>query len=612
MNGKSLSKKSKWLPDMNPVFCIALSGMFIALEIILERLLDFEAGQDSRYSFAFASRALTGYFLGPVYGAVIGFISDFLGAVIKFGSSNPLLSITAVIRGFFYGLFLFEKINLKRVISAALSVELFCSLLINSYILTLMYGGTFKARFLLRLPQAVILILVQIPVIMLLSKYLIPALKKIVSGYSEQAIKNVNSVILTGSHLGLKRVRAFGELLGSPENSLKIIHVAGTNGKGSTSNMLADILIASGRKTGIFNSPYLKTAQEYFNINGKLISDADFKKLTDELTEIIRENSSNPEFEAPTEFEFYTCAALKYFADNNCDFVVLEAGMGGEDDATNFISAPELAVITNIGLDHEKYLGKTIKEIAEKKAGIIKKGSSLVIYPSSEEAVGVINAKAEETGVPSVAADFSRLKSFLPTDLLTRAVEYTTAVGNTYNFVLNTPAEYQARNAAVALEAVEMLRSRGVIIQNTAIRDGMASFSMPARFEIISRKPLIVADGGHNPQCTEALLETYNDLTEGKQSIVLTGVMRDKDYTEMYKALSAIASEFIVCAPDMERALKPAELSDFLGKFGKPVTQAETPAKAVEIAKKKLSEDGNLLITGTFYMMDEIRKAFGF
>lgn len=604
------NRKNRWLPDMNPLFQLALAGMFIALEIVLERLLAIEAGPASRYSAAFISRALTGYFLGPVYGAVIGFGADFIGAVIKFGSSNPLLSITAVVRGFLYGLFLFRKINWKRVAAAALSVEIGCSLLINSYILTMMYGGTFLSRFTLRIPQSAVLIAVQIPLILLMDKYLVPVLERTVSGYSERAIRNVNSVLLMGSHLGLKRVRAFSELLGSPENGLKIIHVAGTNGKGSTSNMLAQILKASGYKVGIFNSPYLKTAREYFNIDGKLISDSKFKALTDELTEIIREHSSEEDFEAPTEFEFFTCAALKYFADNKCDYVVLEVGMGGTEDATNFIPAPEISIITNIGIDHEKYLGSSLAEIAGNKAGIIKKGSALACYPSADEAIAVIEAKAAECGVPCVKADFGRLNSFAVFgDSMSQTVSYTTETGKSYSFVLPTPASFQARNAAVVLEAVELLRQRGNIIPDSAIEEGMKSFELPARFEIISKKPLIVADGGHNPQCTDALLESYKMLTGDRKSIVLTGVMRDKDYTEMYKEIAEICSEFIVCAPDMDRALKPEELENVLKVFGKPVTQAETPTKAVEIAKSRLKNDGCLLITGTFYMMDEVRKA---
>ena len=593
------------------ILMIALGGMMVALEVVLERYVGVSTDQN-RYTPAFIARAVTGSLFGPWFSAIIGALADFIGAAIIYGSPNPFLSITALLRGFFYGLFLKGKITLKKTIAAVLCVEILCSLLVNTYILHIMYNTDITVTFIKRLPQVGIYIALQIPYIMLIGKFLVPELRRIFRGYADmgtvsEAVKNV---IKPGSHPGLSRVRAFADILGNPEQKLKFIHVAGTNGKGSISNMIASVLKESGLKVGIFNSPYLDSPREYFNINGKVASEQRFLKITEELTEIVREKTGNEGFEAPTEFEFFTCAALKYFADKDCDIVVLEAGMGGKDDATNFIQAPELSVITNIGLDHVAYLGDTIKEIAAHKAGIIKKGSAVVLYPSCEEALEVLKDKCKENSIEPVIADFIRLSSYPAYEEdYSSMVDYVTESGKKYAVKLTTPAIYQARNAAVALEAIEILKDRGYMISDEAIELGMYHFSMPARFEILRQNPLVIADGGHNPQCLEAVTESLSPLLAGKKAVVLTAVMKDKDYKSMYNIIDPFASEYVTVTANNKRALDASALARFLEQYRKPVISSVSVEEGVKKALECAGTDGVVLVTGSLYMMDDVRKA---
>ncbi len=592
------------------ILMIALGGMMVALEVVLERYVGVST-DTNRYSPAFLARAVTGSIFGPWFSAVIGGLADFIGAAIIYGSPNPFLSITAVLRGFFYGFFLKGKINLKRTIAAVLSVEVLCSLLVNTFILHLMYNTDIYATFIKRLPQVGIYIALQIPYILFIGRFLVPELRRIVRGYAEmgKVSETVKSVIKPGSHPGLARVRSFADTIGNPERNLRIIHVAGTNGKGSISNMIASVLKESGLKVGIFNSPYLESPREYFNINGKLASEQRFAAISGELTDIIKQNEGATGFEAPTEFEFYTCAALKYFADKKCDVVVLEAGMGGKEDATNFIQAPELAVITNIGLDHTAYLGETIEEIAAHKAGIIKKGSAVVLYPSNPKALGVLKANCTEKSVIPVVADFGRLNSYgVFGESYATVVDYTTDNNKKYSVRLNTPAIYQARNAAVALEAIEKLKERGFIISDEAVETGMQNFAMPARFEVLHKNPLVIADGGHNPQCLEAVTESLGPVLAGRKAVVLTAVMKDKDYNAMYNIIDPLACEYVTVTADNPRALEASELARFLERYRKPVISSRSVQEGVKTALERAGETGVVLVTGSLYMMDDVRK----
>lgn len=461
----------------------------------------------------------------------------------------------------------------------------------------------------------------------------------------EEIIKKVKACLKPGSHPGLDRVRKFCDLTGHPEEKCKFIHVAGTNGKGSVSTMTALILSAAGYRTGLFTSPFLESPMEYFIVNGTQITEDRFYELVNQLLRIALSME-----EPPTEFEFYTVAAMQYFAEEGCDITVLEAGMGGGKDATNVILAPELCLITNIGMDHEAYLGGSLIKITEEKAGIIKPGCLVAVYPSENEAVEVIRKRCKDMHVICSCADTSNCKivskkitdnqmihdkknkqkpnydevETIVESMFCQHMVYTTNNENTYHLELPTPAEYQTKNCALVLEGISILKEKGYHINDNDVVNGIKRFHLPARFEILSENPLIIADGGHNPQCMEALISSLRSLITNSHVIVLTCVMRDKNYTEMYRQLDEIADEYIAVSTGTERAMSVEELSTVLKKSGKTVSTAETPEAGVMLACKKLhsqdkagnnlSEKGQersqkcLLITGSLYMMAEVRR----
>ncbi len=425
-------------------------------------------------------------------------------------------------------------------------------------------------------------------------------------------IERISNSLKPGSHPGLERVKAFCVLAGQPEQLLKAIHVAGTNGKGSVSNMTRLVLTQAGYRTAVFNSPYLSSPLEYFQIDGCRISEERFCKLCSSLLDKAVQMP-----EPPTEFEFYTIAALVYFQEEQCDFAVIEAGMGGRLDATNVISSPKLCMITNIGIDHKEYLGDTLEQIAEEKAGIIKQGVPVAVYPSAKAAVNVIKQKAESLQNRFVTSSNERMEripaSACDNGTAVNSMRYTTANGQVYCVSLPTEAPFQLRNCALVLEGVELLKEQGVCITEQAVRDGVLQFCLPARFEILSKAPFIIADGGHNPQCIDAVVESMKSIAEEVRKnngkiIVLTGIMRDKDYQYVYRRLSELADEYILVSADVSRALTTEELAGEVQQYGKTVYKAKTPQSGAEIALDKLSDQDCLLISGSFYIMDEIRN----
>jgi len=421
---------------------------------------------------------------------------------------------------------------------------------------------------------------------------------------TQKLIERISSSLKPGSHPGLSRVQEFCVLCGHPEQKTRAIHVAGTNGKGSVSNMTRLILTESGYKTAVFNSPFLSSPLEYFQIDGIQISEEVFIVLCSKLLELALQMQ-----EPPTEFEFYTVAALEYFAETQCDFAVIEAGMGGRLDATNVLRNTALCMITNIGIDHKEYLGDTIEQIAREKAGIIKHGIPVAIYPSDPGAVEQIVKVAKECCSICVCAVEERIdNSFSQCE---PKMQYTTANGQRYCVMLPTGAGFQQRNCALVLEAVELLKEQGISIPETAVYSALHKFRLPARFEILSEEPLMIADGGHNPQCIDAVMESMQPVVnkvkrQNGKVIVLSGIMRDKDYAYVYRRLSEIADEFILVAADVSRALTTDELEAELLQYGKTIYKAETPGMGAELALERLQRQDCLLVSGSFYIMSDI------
>ena len=415
----------------------------------------------------------------------------------------------------------------------------------------------------------------------------------------EQAINYIHSLYRPGTKPGIHREQQLLKLLGNPEKELKFIHIAGTNGKGSTAAMTASILCQAGYKAGLFTSPYIYRFHERIQMDGKQIEDEALLPL------ILKVKSlADTMEEPPTEFEFVTALAMEYYRSRQCPIVVLEVGMGGLNDATNAIPAPEVAVVTNIGLDHTDALGDTLEKIAANKAGIFKEGSSAVVYRGSPSVEAVYESICKEKNIPLRKADFETLQ-LVSCDLDGQVFH----CGKRKNIRLPLLGDHQLHNAAVVLGIVDTLREKGWNITEEHIYQGMARVSWPGRFDIVSRDPLFIIDGGHNPQCIEALVKNIQDYLTGRRCIVLTGVLADKDYGDMYKPVMALVEQFVCITPDNPRKLAAGELAQHLQAAGAKAQACDTVKEGVKTAVALAGKDGVVLSFGSLYAIGDIRNA---
>lgn len=296
-----------------------------------------------------------------------------------------------------------------------------------------------------------------------------------------------------------------------------------------------------------------------------------------------------------------TAIAFAYFARHSCDIVVCEVGMGGEFDATNVIPAPEAAVFCNIGLDHTQYLGDTIEKIAATKAGIIKPGCEAVLYRQTASAEEIIRQRCAGLGVPLHLADFDGIR-LEKAGLEGQVFDWEELTG------LRLPllGRHQLCNAAVALTAIRVLQARGWAITDSHIRRGLASTDWPGRFQIIGRDPLFIIDGGHNPQCIQALEQNIRDYLPGRPLTVLTGVMQDKDYHCMYRGVAPYAHSFITVTPDNPRSLPAGELAAYIRELGCSATACGTIREGVALALEQAGPDGTVLCYGSLYLIGDV------
>lgn len=414
-----------------------------------------------------------------------------------------------------------------------------------------------------------------------------------------EAIAYIHSNYWTGSIPGLERTQELLAAMGNPEKDLKFVHIAGTNGKGSTASMTASILQKAGYRVGLYTSPYIYRFHERMQVNGVEISDEDIVACTEYVKPFAQAMQDKP-----TEFELVCGIAFEYFKRQKCDIVVLEVGMGGLWDATNVIECPEVAVITNIGLDHTEYLGNTPEEVAKNKAGIFKEGGSAVIYRGSPSVEAVFEQVAAERHMTLKKADFEHLTS-VSHGLDGQVFD----CGARKKIVLPLLGDHQLHNAAVVLSIVDSLIERGWKISEQNIYDGMRDVKWPGRFDIVNRDPLFIIDGGHNPQCVDALVQNIKDYLIGKRLIVLTGVLADKDYGEMYRPVMDYAEQFLCITPDNPRKLEAAELAEHLRRKGAKATAYATTEDGVKAALELAGQDGVVLCFGSLYSIGSIKEA---
>lgn len=414
-----------------------------------------------------------------------------------------------------------------------------------------------------------------------------------------EAIAYIESVSWKGSRPGLERVRELLDRMGCPEKALKYVHIAGTNGKGSTASMTASILQKAGYKTGLYTSPHIFRFHERIRVNGVDISDEDLAAITEYVQPHAKAMADHP-----TEFELVFCIAIEYFRRVGCDIVVLEVGMGGAMDATNTIGVPEVAVITNIGLDHTGFLGDTVEQIATEKCGIFKEGGSAVVYRSTPGVEAVFEKTAAEKNVSLKKADFESLES------VSHSLEgQVFHCGNRKDLQLPLLGEHQLHNAAVVLSVADKLIERGWNITEQHIREGLRDVSWPGRFHIVKKDPLFIVDGGHNPQCLESLVQNIVDYLPGRKIIALTGVLADKDYGEMYKPVMPYISQFVCITPPNDRKLESAELAKHLQAAGAEAVACQAISQGVKTAQALAGPDGVVLCFGSLYSIGTIYES---
>lgn len=419
----------------------------------------------------------------------------------------------------------------------------------------------------------------------------------------EQALGFIHCTPWQGSRPGLMRIKKLLHLLGDPQRTLRFVHVAGTNGKGSTCAMIASILSQAGYVTGLYTSPHLFRINERIQVNRVEITDDELVELCELLKPAVDAMPDDP----PTEFERLTALGMLYFARRHCDFVVLEVGLGGRLDSTNAIDAPEVAVLTNIGLEHTELLGNTLTQIAAEKAGIIKPGCRAVAYCQSEEVLAVFRAECEQTGVLMTVTDPS-LQHLIGSSLAGQSFDYRERRGLT----LSLAGSYQYKNAALVLDAIDALRERGAAISEEAIRAGLANTVWPGRFEVLCQKPLVVVDGAHNANGVSELACCLSCCLPGRPIVFVMGVMADKDHRQMLQTLAPFAREFITVMPEHDRALPSAELCEEARQIsGKPAFDAKTVEAGLQLALSHLQPEDALCICGSLYQVGQARAYFG-
>ncbi len=432
----------------------------------------------------------------------------------------------------------------------------------------------------------------------------------------KQALEYIHSVCWKGSRPGLDRITELMARLGNVQRSLRFIHVAGTNGKGSTSAMLASVLTHAGYKTGLFTSPYIVRFNERMRIDGVDIED---EELAD-IVAYVKPFAESME-DVPTEFELITAIAFVYFVRHGCDYVVLECGMGGRLDSTNVIDGESvvLSIITGIAMDHTAFLGDTPEKIAAEKAGIVK-GGVPVLFGGVHAPIGaeagesevdplaceaVIRKAAVRTGAPYVRVDANRLAN------VRCALDGAHLDFGEYNdLYVSLPGIYQPYNAATVLTAIDVLRQRGLSVPERAVREGLGAVRWPGRFEILSEAPLLISDGGHNLEGIDAAVGSVKAYFGKERIQLLTGVMADKDYAHMVRRMSEVAARVYTVRPDNSRALDSDAYAEVFRQNGIPAHGFSTVQEAVFAAMDAGRADGvATLCLGSLYMYGEVKAA---
>ncbi|MBR0140042.1 MAG: bifunctional folylpolyglutamate synthase/dihydrofolate synthase [Firmicutes bacterium] len=417
----------------------------------------------------------------------------------------------------------------------------------------------------------------------------------------EEAIQFTETRLWKGGYTGFDRLRSVLAELGDPQKRLRFIHVAGSNGKGSTCAMIDSILREAGYKSGLFTSPHLIKYNERVIVNGEAISDEDYA----EGCTLVKEAMEAAGVEL-TIFERLTALGFWYFDLKGCDAVVLEVGLGGRRDSTNVIEMPEAALIAHLALEHTSYLGHTIEEIAVEKAGIIKPGCDAVVMDQDPSAIDVIRTLADARKARMRLTDPSK-ERLVSSELGLQVIDYR----DRKDLKLGLFGSYQFSNAALVLDALDLLIEKGWNISEDAIRRGLEHASWPGRFQLLQRDPIILLDGAHNPDGAEVLADSLRRYLPGMKFDFMMGVMADKDYKEMLDTVAPLADSFICVSPDENRGLRADELRELISaSYGVPADSCASVEEGLELALSRQKKGRALVIFGSLYQAGDVLKYF--
>ena len=420
----------------------------------------------------------------------------------------------------------------------------------------------------------------------------------------EEAMNFIQNTNKFGSVLGLDNIRELLERLGNPQDQLRVVHIAGTNGKGSTLAFLAGIFRESGYRAGRYVSPASFYYEERFRINEENISKKDLcfymEKIKNVAEEMVKDGLSHP-----TMFEIETALSFLYFLDKKVDVVLLETGMGGRLDATNVVKKPIATVIASIGMDHMQFLGDTLEKIASEKAGIIKEGCPVISYDNTKEVNEVIKNKAKQMHAKVTFVNSAGIR-VLQESLNGESFSYRSSDGRWYEKIeIPLLGRHQINNAALALETLNVIKNY-YCISDFQTEDGMRKTIWRGRIEILEREPMVICDGAHNPDGAKSLLSFLQNNFTNQRLIYIMGVLSDKDYEQMIQILAPAADKIYTVAPDNPRALSSRELCNCISKYHQNVEERQRLAECLSEVRQKAEKDDVIIICGTLSFQNEL------
>jgi dihydrofolate synthase/folylpolyglutamate synthase len=428
----------------------------------------------------------------------------------------------------------------------------------------------------------------------------------------KKTIEFLYSLQKHGIKLGLSNITRLMQILGQPQKSFYAVHIAGTNGKGSTATAIASILSKNGFRVGLFTSPHLTSFTERISINGLRMTEPEVIDTAATVRASMKDTDLNPTF-----FEFVTAMAFYYFHQNSAEWAVVETGMGGRLDATNVVE-PEVSIITNISMDHREFLGNTLSDIASEKAGIIKPRTPVITASRSPDVISILSETAEglDAKVHLFNRDFSGSLLFMDD----RQILFDYSGHAAYNNLsMPVSGKYQLYNACCAVRAAELLRSKGFPLTEESIRSGVQSANLEGRLERVQDTPPVIIDSAHNPDAAASLAGSVEELFPGKKIILVAGIMDDKDIANILTPLVRIAHSLILTRARYERAAAPEKLERIVSslvaseslKKPETIVATDSVSEAMTVAASRCAEDTIILAAGSFYTTGEVKEVLG-